>query len=124
MEITGEDVQRFKASIADRNNKPINCILTTLSTFMTCAAQFGVITAVILPLLPDEAYGPFEAFNPREIWLMVVLVSAVGLAGFVVTLHLHRALGWIWARLAEWLALRTLALSCRVGQLGRQPTAG
>ena len=47
------------------------------------AAQFGVITAVILPLLPDEAYGPFEAFNPREIWLMVVLVSAVGLAGYI-----------------------------------------
>lgn len=47
------------------------------------AIQFGVITAVILPLLPDEAYGPFDAFNPREIWLMVVLVSAVGLAGYV-----------------------------------------
>ncbi len=47
------------------------------------AVQFGVITAVILPLLPDVGYGPFEAFNPHEIWLMVVLVSAVGLAGYL-----------------------------------------
>ena len=47
------------------------------------AAQFGVITAIILPLLPNESYGPFDAFNPREIWLMVVLVSAVGLAGYI-----------------------------------------
>ncbi|NNC40272.1 MAG: MgtC/SapB family protein [Acidimicrobiia bacterium] len=47
------------------------------------AVQFGVITAIILPLLPDETYGPFGAFNPREIWLMVVLVSAVGLAGYL-----------------------------------------
>ena len=47
------------------------------------AIQFGVITAIILPLLPDDSYGPFGAFNPREIWLMVVLVSAVGLAGYL-----------------------------------------
>jgi len=47
------------------------------------AIQFGVITAIILPLLPDDSYGPFDAFNPREIWLMVVLVSAVGLAGYL-----------------------------------------
>lgn len=47
------------------------------------AVQFGVITAIILPLLPDDSFGPFDAFNPREIWLMVVLVSAVGLAGYL-----------------------------------------
>lgn len=34
-----------------------------------------------------------------ESWIL----AAIGIAGFVVTLHLHRALGWIWARLAEWL---------------------
>lgn len=47
------------------------------------AVQFGVISAIILPLLPDESYGPLAAFNPREIWLMVVLVSGVGLAGYI-----------------------------------------
>jgi uncharacterized membrane protein (DUF4010 family) len=45
--------------------------------------QFGVITAVVLPLVPNEDLGPFGAFNPFEIWLMVVLVSAIGLVGYL-----------------------------------------
>jgi uncharacterized membrane protein (DUF4010 family) len=44
--------------------------------------QFGVITALVLPLVPDTDLGPYGAFNPREIWLMVVLISAIGLAGY------------------------------------------
>lgn len=51
--------------------------------------QFAVITALVLPLIPDTDLGPYGAFNPREIWLMVVLISAVGLAGYVAL----RALG-------------------------------
>lgn len=44
--------------------------------------QFAVITALVLPLVPNRDFGPFGAFNPREIWLMVVLISAIGLAGY------------------------------------------
>ena len=44
--------------------------------------QFAVITALVLPLIPDTELGPYGAFNPREIWLMVVLISAIGLAGY------------------------------------------
>jgi uncharacterized membrane protein (DUF4010 family) len=51
--------------------------------------QFGVLTAIVLPLVPDEAYGPFEAFNPRETWLMVVFVAGIGLLGYIA----HRVLG-------------------------------
>jgi uncharacterized membrane protein (DUF4010 family) len=45
--------------------------------------QFAVVTALILPLVPDVAMGPFDGFNPREVWLMVVFVSAIGLVGYV-----------------------------------------
>ena len=45
--------------------------------------QFGVVTAIVLPLVPDQDIGRFEGFNPREVWLMVVFVSAIGLAGYV-----------------------------------------
>ena len=45
--------------------------------------QFGVITAVILPLIPDENIGPFSAINPRQIWTMVILVSGIGLVGYI-----------------------------------------
>jgi uncharacterized membrane protein (DUF4010 family) len=44
--------------------------------------QFGVLSLVILPILPDKDYGPYGALNPHQAWLMVVLVSGVSLAGY------------------------------------------
>ncbi len=45
--------------------------------------QFGVISAVVLPLVPNEDIGPFDAINLRKIWLMVIFVSAIGLLGYL-----------------------------------------
>jgi uncharacterized membrane protein (DUF4010 family) len=45
--------------------------------------QFLVITFIVLPILPDRAYGPYGVLNPREIWLMVVLIAGVGVASYV-----------------------------------------
>lgn len=47
--------------------------------------QFALITLVILPVLPDQTYGasPWNALNPHQVWLMVVLVVAIGLGGYV-----------------------------------------
>jgi uncharacterized membrane protein (DUF4010 family) len=44
--------------------------------------QFAVLSFVILPILPDRNYGPYDALNPHQAWLMVVLVSGVSLAGY------------------------------------------
>src|SRR6185312_5806287 len=38
---------------------------------------------VILPLLPARAAGPFNAFNPHVVGLVIVLVLAIGAAGHV-----------------------------------------
>jgi uncharacterized membrane protein (DUF4010 family) len=45
--------------------------------------QFVLIALVILPVLPDQTYGPYDVFNPREIWRVVVLIVGIGLAGYV-----------------------------------------
>lgn len=45
--------------------------------------QFSVLSFVILPILPDQNYGPYGAFNPYQAWLMVVLISGLSLAGYV-----------------------------------------
>ncbi|MBI5394853.1 MAG: MgtC/SapB family protein [Verrucomicrobia bacterium] len=45
--------------------------------------QFVLITLVILPVLPDQAYGPYRVLNPHRIWLLVVLIVAISLAGYV-----------------------------------------
>jgi uncharacterized membrane protein (DUF4010 family) len=46
-------------------------------------AKFLLLTAVILPVLPNQAYGPFE-LNPFRTWLVVVAVSAVSYGSYVV----------------------------------------
>ncbi len=48
-------------------------------------AQFGIITLIILPLVPDKTYGPLNILNPNKIWLMVVLISAINLIGYAVS---------------------------------------
>lgn len=45
--------------------------------------QFVAITGVILPLVPDRGFGPFGAFNPYSMWLMVVLISGLGFVGYL-----------------------------------------
>ena len=45
--------------------------------------QFLVLTFIILPILPDQNYGPYGAFNPYQAWMMVVLISGLSLAGYI-----------------------------------------
>jgi uncharacterized membrane protein (DUF4010 family) len=42
-----------------------------------------VMTLVLLPVLPNKGYGPFEALNPYRLWLMVVLISGLSFVGYV-----------------------------------------
>jgi len=44
--------------------------------------QFGVLSLVVLPILPDQDYGPYQALNPHQVWWMVVLISGLSLAGY------------------------------------------
>lgn len=44
--------------------------------------QFGVLSLVVLPILPNQDYGPYAALNPHQIWWMVVLISGLSLAGY------------------------------------------
>jgi uncharacterized membrane protein (DUF4010 family) len=47
------------------------------------ALQFGLVAAVILPLLPNRTIDPLGLLNPFQIWLMVVFVSGIGFSGYV-----------------------------------------
>jgi len=44
---------------------------------------FAGAALVVLPLVPDERMGPYGVFNPFAIWRLVVLVMAIGGAGYV-----------------------------------------
>jgi uncharacterized membrane protein (DUF4010 family) len=45
--------------------------------------QLVLIALVILPVLPDQAYGPYGVLNPFEIWLMVVLIVGISVGGYI-----------------------------------------
>lgn len=45
--------------------------------------RFVLITLVVLPILPNEAYGPYQVVNPFHTWLLVVLIVALNLIGYV-----------------------------------------
>lgn len=58
-------------------------VRTMGDTDIHAVMQFALITFIILPVLPNTTYGPFDVLNPYRIWLMVVLVVGISLAGFI-----------------------------------------
>ena len=47
--------------------------------------KFAVISLIILPILPRQAFGPppFDVLNLYNVWLMVVLISGISFLGYV-----------------------------------------
>jgi uncharacterized membrane protein (DUF4010 family) len=47
------------------------------------ALIFAGATLVVLPLIPDNLVGPYNALNLHSIWTLVILVMAIGGAGYI-----------------------------------------
>lgn len=45
--------------------------------------KFMIVAFVVLPLLPNQTYGPYGVFNPYLIWLIVVFVSGISFASYI-----------------------------------------
>jgi uncharacterized membrane protein (DUF4010 family) len=78
--------------------------------------QFVAITGVILPLVPNRTFGPFDAFNPFSTWLMVILISGLGFIGYIAMRFLGARAGILLTSLLGGLAsstATTLAFSKR-----------
>ena len=45
--------------------------------------EFVLLSFVVLPILPNKGYGPYNFFNPYEIWLFVVLILGISFAGYL-----------------------------------------
>lgn len=41
-----------------------------------------LISVVLLPILPNRGFGPWQALNPFEIWWMVVLIASISFMGY------------------------------------------
>ncbi|WP_206039094.1 MgtC/SapB family protein [Halomicrobium sp. HM KBTZ05] len=61
---------------------------------MQSATEFAILAFVVYPLLPDEAFGPWNAIEPRTVWLLVIAVSGIGLVNYVLVKR-YRGRGFI-----------------------------
>ncbi len=48
-------------------------------------AKFVLLALVILPLLPNEGFGPYHVINPFKIGLMVALIAGISFVGYFAT---------------------------------------
>lgn len=64
--------------------------------------KFLLVVIVIYPLLPDRNFGPFDAFNLKSIWKVVIIVSTLDFIGYI---------------LIKWKGAKTLWITGVVGGL-------
>ncbi|MEO8684764.1 MAG: DUF4010 domain-containing protein [Devosia sp.] len=65
------------------------------------------MTFLLLPLLPDRTIDPLGAVNPREIWLLTILIAAVSFVGYVAVKVFGHRMGILLAAAAGGLASST-----------------
>ena len=84
---------------------------------MAAVARFALIALVILPLLPNTPMGPLEAWRPRQLWLVVVLVSGFSFAGYVGVRLLGAARGMLATAAAGSMVSSTAVTASLAGKL-------
>lgn len=76
---------------------------------LSAALQMLVLTVVILPMLPDRGFGPYEALNPYRLWWAVVLIAGLSLCGHLAIRLTGSSRGIFWTGLLGGLASSTAA---------------
>jgi len=81
-----------------------------------------LISVVLLPILPNRGFGPWEALNPYAIWWMVVLIAAISFVGYFAVKIGGAARGTVFTGLAGGLASST-ALTLHFSRLAARDPA-
>ena len=76
---------------------------------------------VVLPLLPDRTIDPWDAINPRKLWLLVVAVMAVSSAGYVALRAFGSRLGLALAGLAGGFVSSTATIAAMADRAKASP---
>lgn len=82
-----------------------------------------VMTAIVLPLLPDRAVDPWNGVNPRQIWLFTILVAALSYAGYVATRLLGEGRGLVFSSLLGALVSSTAVTVALARRAAEAPAA-
>lgn len=85
--VSGEAVLAVAAAVITAvvldNKKELHQALQRLKEYeLDAGLRLLLISIVLLPLLPNQTYGPWNALNPYEIWWMVVLIASISFVGY------------------------------------------
>ena len=89
---------------------------TLTAAEVTDGLVFAVATLLIWPQLPDRYLGPLQSLNPHSIWLLVILVLALGASGHVATRVLGARFGLPIAGLASGFVSSTATIGTMAGR--------
>jgi uncharacterized membrane protein (DUF4010 family) len=87
------------------------------------ASRFAILALVILPLMPDRAMGPLDAWNPRQLWFVVVLVSGLSFVGYAAARRLGPERGLLATAAAGALVSSTAVTAAYARRLHRESPA-
>ena len=68
-----------------------------------------IASFIVLPLLPDQTVDPWDALNPRKLWLLVIMISGLSMIGYVATRWLGPGRGTVITGLTGGLVSSTAA---------------
>ncbi len=86
---------------------------------LAAAFKLLLLSVVMLPLLPDRGYGPWQTLNPYVIWWMVVLIAAISFVGYFAIRIAGSRTGIVFTALFGGLASST-ATTLNLARLGGQ----
>lgn len=78
-----------------------------------------IISVIMLPLLPNQGYGPWETLNPYWIWWMVVLISGLSFLGYILVKYAGEGKGTLLTAVIGGLASST-AVTVSLAQFAKQ----
>ena len=90
--------------------QPLHGLVSKIDTDdMYAGLKLLIASFIVLPLLPNHPIDPWQALNPYKLWLLVILISAMSLLGYVAVRWLGAAQGTVVTGFSGGLASSTAA---------------
>lgn len=88
--------------------QPLHGIVSKIGTDdLYAGVKLLIASFIVLPLLPNHTIDPWHALNPYKLWLLVILISAISLLGYVAVRWLGNARGSVLTGISGGLASST-----------------
>lgn len=86
--------------------------------------KFLALIFIIYPLLPKGAYGIYDFFEPRKVWIFVILISAVSYIGYFLIKFIEGRRGLVMTAIFGGIASTTAYITGTSNVVKNHPEAG